>query len=123
MNTIAEFTIIGRVGGIKSVGATLASALLRASAVGTIAANGVERTRWNDVTIFGEASPATSSALSSRGGTLAGKRIERRCGDDTTATITTRNGRGPPLPGGRRRHSLLNEVDTPRGWAPTRLVA
>jgi single-strand DNA-binding protein len=56
MNTIAEFTIIGRVGGIKSVGATLrfsiASSFCRLDNRG----EWVERTRWNEVTIFGEAS-------------------------------------------------------------------
>ena len=40
MNTIAEFTIIGRVGEIRQVGATLRVASPRATAARTIAANG-----------------------------------------------------------------------------------
>jgi single-strand DNA-binding protein len=55
MNTIAEFTVIGRVGEIKQVGSTLrvgvASSFSRRDNTG----EWVERTRWNEVTVFGEA--------------------------------------------------------------------
>jgi single-strand DNA-binding protein len=95
----------------------------------------IERTRWNEVTIFGEASRgyvkwissgATSSSPQARrarrtnrekdeetlrGVTLAGKRIERlwrgrHHGDDNDA-------KRQRTTGGRRLHSLLNDVDTP----------
>jgi single-stranded DNA-binding protein len=54
MNTIAEFTIIGRVGDIREVGSTLrvnvASSFSRRDNRG----EWVERTRWNEITVFGD---------------------------------------------------------------------
>ena len=55
MNTIAEFTIIGRVGEIKQVGPTLRVSVASSFSRRDNSGEWVERTRWNEVTVFGEA--------------------------------------------------------------------
>jgi single-strand DNA-binding protein len=55
MNTISEFTIIGRVGEIKQVGSTLRVSVASSSSRRDNSGEWVERTRWNEVTVFGEA--------------------------------------------------------------------
>ena len=54
MNTIAEFTIIGRVGEIKQVGTTLRVNIASSYSRKDNRGEWVERTRWNEVTVFGE---------------------------------------------------------------------
>src|SRR5271163_265598 len=54
MNTIAEFTIIGRVGEIKQVGSTLRVSVASSFSRRDNSGEWVERTRWNEVTVFGE---------------------------------------------------------------------
>ena len=54
MNTIAEFTIIGRVGEIKQVGTTLRVSVASSYSRKDNRGEWVERTRWNEVTVFGE---------------------------------------------------------------------
>ena len=56
MNTIAEFTIIGRVGEIKQVGTTLRVSVASSYSRKDNRGEWVERTRWNEVTVFGESS-------------------------------------------------------------------
>ena len=102
MNTIAEFTIIGRVGDIREVGSTLrvnvASSFSRRDNHG----EWVERTRWNEITVFGDGTRGyvrrnivkgdlvfTSGSMGQTkwekdgetfyGVTLAAERIERLC--------------------------------------------
>jgi single-strand DNA-binding protein len=55
MNTISEFTIIGRVGEIKQVGSTLRVSVASSFSRRDNGGEWVERTRWNEVTVFGEA--------------------------------------------------------------------
>src|SRR5271165_2280245 len=55
MNTIAEFTIIGRVGEIKQIGSTLRVSVASGFSRRDNSGEWVERTRWNEVTVFGEA--------------------------------------------------------------------
>ena len=55
MNTIAEFTIIGRVGEIREVGSTLRVSVASSFSRRDNRGEWVERTRWNEVTVFGEA--------------------------------------------------------------------
>src|SRR5271170_4922919 len=55
MNTIAEFTIIGRVGEIKQVGSTLRVSVASSFSRRDNSGEWIERTRWNEVTVFGEA--------------------------------------------------------------------
>ena len=54
MNTIAEFTIIGRVGEIRQVGATLRVSIASSHSRKNNRGEWEERTRWNEVTVFGE---------------------------------------------------------------------
>jgi len=54
MNTIAEFTIIGRVGEIKQVGTTLRVSIASSHSRKNNRGEWEERTRWNEVTVFGE---------------------------------------------------------------------
>jgi single-stranded DNA-binding protein len=54
MNTIAEFTIIGRVGEIRQVGTTLRVNIASSFSRKDNRGEWVERTRWNEVTVFGE---------------------------------------------------------------------
>ena len=54
MNTIAEFTIIGRVGEIRQVGTTLRVNIASSYSRKDNRGEWVERTRWNEVTVFGE---------------------------------------------------------------------
>src|SRR5271163_1436524 len=54
MNTIAEFTIIGRVGEIKQVGSTLRVSVASSFSRRDNSGEWVERARWNEVTVFGE---------------------------------------------------------------------
>ncbi|HME85916.1 MAG TPA: single-stranded DNA-binding protein, partial [Roseiarcus sp.] len=54
MNTIAEFTIIGRVGEIKQVGSTLRVSVASSFSRRDNSGEWIERTRWNEVTVFGE---------------------------------------------------------------------
>jgi hypothetical protein len=56
MNTIAEFTIIGRVGEIRQVGTTLRVNIASSHSRKDNRGEWVERTRWNEVTVFGESS-------------------------------------------------------------------
>jgi single-strand DNA-binding protein len=110
MNTIAEFTIIGRVGEIRQVGATLRVNIASSYSRKDNRGEWVERTRWNEVTVFGESTRGyvkrnivkgdlvfTSGSMGQTkwekdgetfyGVTLAAERIERLCkgpnhGDD-----------------------------------------
>ena len=110
MNTIAEFTIIGRVGEIKQVGTTLRVSIASSYSRKDNRGEWVERTRWNEVTVFGESTRGyvkrnivkgdlvfTSGSMGQTkwekdgetfyGVTLAAERIERLCkgpnhGDD-----------------------------------------
>jgi single-strand DNA-binding protein len=110
MNTIAEFTIIGRVGEIRQVGTTLRVNIASSYSRKDNRGEWVERTRWNEVTVFGESSRGyirrnivkgdlvfTSGSMGQTkwekdgetfyGVTLAAERIERLCkgpnhGDD-----------------------------------------
>ena len=110
MNTIAEFTIIGRVGEIKQVGTTLRVNIASSYSRKDNRGEWVERTRWNEVTVFGESTRGyvkrnivkgdlvfTSGSMGQTkwekdgetfyGVTLAAERIERLCkgpnhGDD-----------------------------------------
>ena len=100
MNTIAEFTIIGRVGEIKQVGTTLRVSIASSYSRKDNRGEWVERTRWNEVTVFGESTRGyvkrnivkgdlvfTSGSMGQTkwekdgetfyGVTLAGERIER----------------------------------------------
>ena len=100
MNTIAEFTIIGRVGEIKQVGTTLRVNIASSYSRKDNRGEWVERTRWNEVTVFGESTRGyvkrnivkgdlvfTSGSMGQTkwekdgetfyGVTLAGERIER----------------------------------------------
>jgi single-stranded DNA-binding protein len=102
MNTIAEFTIIGRVGEIKTVGTTLRVSIASSHSRKDNHGEWIERTRWNEVTIFSETTRAfvrrniakgdlvfTSGSLEQTkwekdgetfyGVTLAAERIERLC--------------------------------------------
>jgi single-strand DNA-binding protein len=102
MNTIAEFTIIGRVGEIKQVGTTLRVSIASSYSRKDNRGEWVERTRWNEVTVFGESTRGyvkrnivkgdlvfTSGSMGQTkwekdgetfyGVTLAGERIERLC--------------------------------------------
>jgi single-stranded DNA-binding protein len=54
MNTIAEFTIIGRVGEIQQVGTTLRVSIASSYSRKDNRGEWIERTRWNEVTVFGE---------------------------------------------------------------------
>jgi single-strand DNA-binding protein len=54
MNTISEFTVIGRVGEIKQVGSTLRVSVASSFSRRDNSGEWVERTRWNEVTVFGE---------------------------------------------------------------------
>ena len=54
MNTIAEFTIIGRVGDIREVGSTLRVNVASSFSRRDNHDEWVERTRWNEITVFGE---------------------------------------------------------------------
>ena len=54
MNTIAEFTIIGRVGEIRQVGTTLRVSVASSYSRKDNHGEWIERTRWNEVTIFSE---------------------------------------------------------------------
>ena len=100
MNTIAEFTIIGRVGEIRQVGTTLRVNIASSYSRKDNRGEWVERTRWNEVTVFGESTRGyvkrnivkgdlvfTSGSMGQTkwekdgetfyGVTLAGERIER----------------------------------------------
>src|SRR5208283_5458037 len=52
MNTIAEFTIIGRVGEIRQIGSTLRVSVASSFSRRDNSGEWVERTRWNEVTVF-----------------------------------------------------------------------
>jgi single-strand DNA-binding protein len=54
MNTIAEFTIIGRVGEIRQVGSTLRVSVASSFSRRDNSGEWIERTRWNELTVFGE---------------------------------------------------------------------
>ena len=54
MNTIAEFTIIGRVGEIRQVGPTLRVSVASSFSRRDNSGEWIERTRWNELTVFGE---------------------------------------------------------------------
>ena len=110
MNTIAEFTIIGRVGEIKQVGTTVRVSIASSYSRKDNRGEWVERTRWNEVTVFGESTRGyvkrnlvkgdlvfTSGSMGQTkwekdgetfyGVTLAAERLERLCkgpnhGDD-----------------------------------------
>jgi single-stranded DNA-binding protein len=112
MNTIAEFTIIGRVGEIKQVGTTLRVNIASSYSRKDNRGEWVERTRWNEVTVFGESTRGyvrrnivkgdlvfTSGSMGQTkwekdgetfyGVTLAAERLERLCKGRTTATTRT----------------------------------
>ena len=67
MNTIAEFTIIGRVGEIKQVGTTLRVSIASSYSRKNNRGEWVERTRWNEVTVFGESHPRLRQAQHRQG--------------------------------------------------------
>ena len=102
MNTPAEFTIIGRVGEIKQVGTTLRVSIASSYSRKDNRGEWIERTRWNEVTIFSDTTRGyvrrnigkgdlvfTSGSLGQTqwekdgetfyGVTLAAERIERLC--------------------------------------------
>ena len=54
MNTIAEFTIIGRVGEVRQVGSTLRVSVASSFSRRDNSGEWIERTRWNELTVFGE---------------------------------------------------------------------
>src|ERR1700733_11388181 len=54
MNTTADFTIIGRVGEIKQVGSALRVSVASSFSRRDNSGEWAERTRWNEVTVFGE---------------------------------------------------------------------
>ena len=54
MNTIAEFTIIGRVGEIRQLGSTLRVSVASSFSRRDNSGEWIERTRWNELTVFGE---------------------------------------------------------------------
>ena len=136
MNTIAEFTIIGRVGEIKQVGSTLRVSVASSFSRRDNSGEWVERTRWNEVTVFGEGTRGyvkrnivkgdlifTSGSMGQTkwekdgetfyGVTLACERIERLCkgpnhGDDNGRGCA----RGPPA---ARRRRTSRSRDLPPG--------
>ncbi|HTO78855.1 MAG TPA: single-stranded DNA-binding protein [Methylocystis sp.] len=102
MNTPAEFTIVGRVGEIKQVGTTLRVSIASSYSRKDNRGEWIERTRWNEVTIFSDTTRGyvrrnigkgdlvfTSGSLGQTqwekdgetfyGVTLAAERIERLC--------------------------------------------
>jgi single-strand DNA-binding protein len=83
MNTIAEFTIIGRVGEIKQVGTTMRVSIASSYSRKDNRGEWVERTRWNEVTVFGESTRGYIERLSkgpNHGDDKADEPQERRSG-------------------------------------------
>ena len=139
MNTIAEFTIIGRVGEIKQVGTTVRVSIASSYSRKDNRGEWVERTRWNEVTVFGESTRGyvkrnivkgdlvfTSGSMGQTkwekdgetfyGVTLAGERIERLSkgpnhGDDKADEPQERRSGA----GRQRRHPVLSAVTPNRG--------
>ena len=140
MNTIAEFTIIGRVGEIRQVGTTLRVNIASSYSRKDNRGEWVERTRWNEVTVFGESTRGyvkrnivkgdlvfTSGSMGQTkwekdgetfyGVTLAAERLERLCkgpnhGDDKGDEPQEKR------PGARRRlgrHPVLTAQPPNRG--------
>jgi single-strand DNA-binding protein len=130
MNTIAEFTIIGRVGEIKQVGTTLRVSIASSFSRKDNRGEWVERTRWNEVTIFGESSRGyvkrnivkgdlvfTSGSMGQTkwekdgetfyGITLAAERIERLCKGPN------HQGNSPEEPQEQRRATGADSDDIP----------
>jgi single-strand DNA-binding protein len=130
MNTIAEFTIIGRVGEIKQVGTTLRVSIASSFSRKDNRGEWVERTRWNEVTIFGESSRGyvkrnivkgdlvfTSGSMGQTkwekdgetfyGITLAAERIERLCKGPN------HQGNSPEEPQEQRRATGADSEDIP----------
>ena len=145
MNTIAEFTIIGRVGEIKQVGTTVRVSIASSYSRKDNRGEWVERTRWNEVTVFGESTRGyvkrnivkgdlvfTSGSMGQTkwekdgetfyGVTLAGERLERLCkgpnhGDDKSDEPQERRQRRRQL----GRHPVLIAHPEPGRPRPPRL--
>ena len=145
MNTIAEFTIIGRVGEIRQVGTTLRVNIASSYSRKDNRGEWVERTRWNEVTVFGESTRGyirrnivkgdlvfTSGSMGQTkwekdgetfyGVTLAAERIERLCkgpnhGDDKDDEPQERSVRADR----QLRHPVLTAHPEPGRPRPPRL--
>jgi hypothetical protein len=63
---LTEFKLIGRVGEIREVGSTLRVSVASSFSRRDNSGEWIDRTRWNELTIFGERRVAMSSATSSR---------------------------------------------------------
>jgi single-strand DNA-binding protein len=55
MNMLTEFKLIGRVGEIREVGSTLRVSVASSFSRRDNSGEWIDRTRWNELTIFGEA--------------------------------------------------------------------
>ena len=55
MNMLTEFKLIGRVGEIREVGSTLRVSVASSFSRRDNGGEWIDRTRWNEVTVFGEA--------------------------------------------------------------------
>ena len=55
MNMLTEFKLIGRVGEIREVGSTLRVSVASSFSRRDNSGEWIDRTRWNEVTVFGEA--------------------------------------------------------------------
>ena len=114
MNMLTEFKLIGRVGEIREVGSTLRVSVASSFSRRDNSGEWIDRTRWNELTIFGEATRGynivkgdlifTSGSLSQTkwekdgetfyGVTLACEQIESACPRGRTAlTLRTTAGR------------------------------
>ena len=134
MNTIAEFTIIGRVGEIKQVGSTLRVSVASSFSRRDNSGEWVERTRWNEVTVFGEGTRGyvkrnivkgdlifTSGSMGQTkwekdgetfyGVTLACERIERLCKGPNHGEDNGADAQESRRAARRRRHPVLSGSD------------
>ncbi len=55
MNMLTEFKLIGRVGEIREIGSTLRVSVASSFSRRDNSGEWIDRTRWNEVTVFGEA--------------------------------------------------------------------
>ena len=137
MNTIAEFTIIGRVGEIKQVGSTLRVSVASSFSRRDNSGEWVERTRWNEVTVFGEGTRGyvkrnivkgdlifTSGSMGQTkwekdgetfyGVTLACERIERLCKGPNHGEDNGPDAQDSRRAARRRRHPVLERFRSGR---------
>ncbi len=83
MSTIAEFKIIGRVGAIKEIGATVRVTIASSYSRKDNRGEWIESTKWNEITIFNEATQGFVNRNLSKGdlvyaaGTLGQTSYER----------------------------------------------